>query len=295
MISAHEHNLFDASEGGALRAEIEAALLREKGRVFALHASGRRLWVKRAVKTKLRVGHRLQDWAAVLLGVELLRQTAGGETLDREARILRALAAKGVRVPEVVAQGEDWLALSDLGDSVRVQMDRAATPSELRALVLTAAYALRHLHANGAWHGSPLVRNLVGQSNRIGFIDFEEDPAASMSEAACVARDILLFLFSLSPFEKRVPGILNEAVSVLVNGQGAAVVAHLRAARRAVAPILFGLRPFRRWMGRDVRSLFILQTALDVVRVPVRPAVRWSVVGGVGSMILLALYAVLSE
>ncbi len=231
----------------------------------------------------------------MLLGVELLRQTARGETLDREVRILRALAAKGVRVPEVVAQGDDWLALSDLGDSLRVQMGRATSPAELRGLVLSAAHALRHLHANGAWHGSPLVRNLAGELHRIGFIDFEEDPAARMSEEACMARDVLLFLFSLSSFEKRAPGIMDEAACVLVEGQSAEVISQLRAARRAVAPVLCWLRPFGRWLGRDVRSLLNLQSALDVVRKPVRPAVRWSVVGGIGSMILLALYAVLSE
>lgn len=273
----------------------ENALRHNFGRVFACEIEGRRIWVKRAVSTKARFGHHFQDVAAVLSGVELFRRTAGGETLDREVRILRALAKKGVRVPEVLARGDGWLALSDLGDSLRVQLGRLTWPAEVRGLVLTAAHALRHLHANGAWHGSPLVRNIAGEAHRIGFIDFEEDPAARMSEAACVARDVMLFLFSLSRFEKRVPGLMAEAACVLVEGQGMDVVEQLRAARRALAPLRCGLRPFRRWLGRDVRSLLDLQAALDVVRVPVRPAVRWSVVGGVGSMILLALYAALSE
>lgn len=274
---------------------IEAALLREPARVFACEIEGRRVWVKRAVKTKLRFGHRVQDWAAMLFGLELLRQTAGGETLEREAKILRALKAKGVCVPELIAEGDGWLALSDLGDSLRLQLDQATGPEEVRGLVLTAAHALRHLHANGAWHGNPLVRNLAGPAHRVGFIDFEEDPAERMSEAACQARDILLFLFSLKTFEKRVPGLMRETTSVLVEGLPSAVLAQLRMTRRAVAPVLFLLRPFGRWLGRDGRSVLALHAALDVVRKPVRPAVRWSVVGGIGSMILLALYAVLSE
>lgn len=278
--------------------DVSALIGGRRERVFACEVEGRRVWIKRAITGKMLLGHRVQNLAAWLLRLELLRLTndvAGGATLSREERVIRALAAKGARVPEVLARGEDYLVLSDLGPSLREQMRGAETPVQVKALALDAACALRRLHADGAWHGNPLVRNMAGEPERIGFLDFEEDPAAVMSVEACQARDVLLFLYSLAPFEKRVPGLMREVAGVVFEGRSEAVLAHLRMARRATAPVLVPLRLLRRGLGRDGRTALDVFATLDLVRRPFRPAVRWGVVGGVGSLLVLALYAVLAE
>lgn len=272
---------------------VERALRGSRSRVVRLEFDGRVVWVKRAVATKVKRTHRLQDATARLLRIDLMRFTcdvSGQATLEREAAIIRALAAKGVRVPEVLAIGPGWLAIGDLGESLRRQMDRAASPGELRAIASAAAGAVKRLHASGAWHGNPLVRNMAGELDRIGFLDFEEDPALHMGEDSLLARDLLLFLFSLAPFEARAPGLLREASAIVLKGQPEAVVAKLRMIHLIFAPLAWMLSPFRSVFGRDVRMSLDLHRGLDLPK-PRRPAkVRWGVLGG---LVVLALYALL--
>lgn len=272
---------------------VARALESNRARVVRMEYEGRVVWVKRAVHTKKKYGHRLQDALARVLRIDLLRLTcdvSGRETLVREAAIIRALAAKGARVPEVLGVGEDWLALSDLGESLRRQLDRAGDAAELRTIALAAAYAVKKLHAINAWHGNPLVRNLAGTVDLIGFIDFEEDPAKHMNRASCRTRDILLFLFSLAPFEARSPGLLREVALVVLEGQPDEVIDKLRFTRRLVAPLVWILTPVRPLLGRDVRHAMHLCMSLEVVRERAKPKVNWTVVSGVGTLILILLY-----
>lgn len=279
-----------------LNKAVSRALSENRARVVKVDCEGTVVWVKRAVRTKKRFGHRVQDMLARLLRIDLLRLTCdvtGRPALDREAAIIRALAAKGARVPEVIGVDDDWLAISDLGENLRRQMDRAGDVRELRDIALAAAYALRKLHAIDAWHGNPLVRNMAGPTDRIGFIDFEEDPAKHMDRASCRARDILLFLFSLAPFETRSPGLLREAALVVVQGQPDEVIAKLRFTRRLAAPLNRVLTPAKAVLGRDVRQAMSLCTALEVVRKRSKPVVSWTVVSGVGTLMLILLYTIM--
>lgn len=275
---------------------VERALAGSRGRVVRMEFDGRVAWVKRAVTTKVKRTHRLQDALARLLRVDLMRFTcdvSGQATLEREAAIIRALAAKGVRVPEVLAIGPGWLAIGDLGESLRKQLDRAAGQGELRAIAFVAAHAVRRLHASDAWHGNPLVRNMAGDLDRVGFLDFEEDPAKHMGADSLRARDLLLFLFSLAPFERRAPGLLKEAAAIVLKGQPEAAVSKLRTIHRVFAPVAWMLSPFRRVLGRDVRTSLDLHQALDLSKPGQPTKVRWGVVGGVGTLVALALYALI--
>lgn len=275
---------------------VARALQAKRARVVRMDHEGRVVWIKRAVHSKKRYGHRLQDALARMLGIDLLRLTcdvAGQQTLLREIAIIRALATKGARVPEVLGVGEGWLALGDLGECLRRQLDRADGSGERRTLALAAAHALRNLHAIGAWHGNPLVRNMAGPVNDIGFIDFEEDPAKHMDVASCQTRDILLFLFSLAPFEAKSPGLLREAAAVGLQGRPEAVIAKLRFMHRLISPLFIVLTPVRMLLGRDVRQAMDLCAALDVVRKPKKSAVNWTVVSGVGTLVFILLYTIL--
>jgi hypothetical protein len=60
-----------------------------------------------------------------------------------------------------------------------------------------------------------------------------------------------------------------------------------------VAPLNWVLSPAKAVLGRDVRQAMSLCTALEVVRKRSKPVVNWTVVSGVGTLILILLYTLL--
>lgn len=158
--------------------------------------SARRLWVKRYTS-----GPRHWRLAALNGVVKALRLPAlqappglaGRAVKDIEKRRLSDLASKGVRVPEVVAEGPDELLLSDLGETLAVRL-RKTTEQQADVLVRAAIEAIAAAHQRGAYLGQPQARNIaVDEQDRIGFLDFEEDPGEVMSIPLAQCRDWLLF------------------------------------------------------------------------------------------------------
>lgn len=118
--------------------------------------------------------------------------------LEREAVRLRLMRSKGFRVPEVLLATADYLALSDVGPSLKYWLTESAiSANERRHILLMAAAALAQLHQNRYWHGRPALRDLCWDGKQIGFIDFEEDPHQMLSIDQCMVRDLLIFVHGL--------------------------------------------------------------------------------------------------
>lgn len=265
-----------------LRQRVLAVLPIEPGRIFRLDIGGRTVWIKRAVVNKHRVWHRWQRCAATLLRSPLLAMTAdtaGPSALAREARIIAALRAKGAAVPDVLLAEPEWLVLGDLGPSLDAQINQAQTRETAEMLVRSGAEALARLHTMGAWHGNPLTRNIAGPADRLAFLDFEEDPARHMSVAHCQTRDVLFYVFSVGRYAKRHPALQAVALRAYLKQAKPEVVARLHGVSRMLAPVAWGLRPVRRWAGRDVRqgvdAASALAFALNVMPKPVERRSAW--------------------
>lgn len=254
---------------------VESTLQTTRQRVIPLRWDGRVFWLKRAAPARLGWGHRLQrlltavlPWRGVLSFTAVVNARSA---LDREVRIIERLRAKGVLVPEVVLRGADWVLLSDLGMSLEQRLLGAETRSEIHALAKAGAAALRKLHASGGWHGFPLARNIVGLPNDPGFIDFEEDPAATMSPAQCRMRDFILYLHSLGGLETRYAGTLNAAIQAYLK-PGSIPADQARLLRLAclfcamVSPLAWLIWPVRRKLGRDLRDALAVWRALKDLR-----------------------------
>jgi len=118
--------------------------------------------------------------------------------LEREAERLQLMQRKGFNVPTVLLATPDYLALSDVGPSLKYWLTESnSSAAECRNILLMAAAALAQLHQNRYWHGRPALRDLCWDGKQIGFIDFEEDPHQMLSIDQCMVRDLLIFVHGL--------------------------------------------------------------------------------------------------
>jgi tRNA A-37 threonylcarbamoyl transferase component Bud32 len=163
--------------------------------ILRIELDGRTVWLKRHDGDRRRV--RLAALGLVARGLRLPalrppRRRVGDDACRIEHRRLRDLATRGVEVPEIVAQVNGFLVLSDMGCSMAAEL--ACAPAALREqLIEAAARELVRVHECGGYVGQPLARNMTVRPDGIGFIDLEEDPGEVMPLLQAQARDWLLF------------------------------------------------------------------------------------------------------
>jgi hypothetical protein len=185
------------------------AMLPQQSQGVARHAfDGQRVWLKKAGPRHGKLRYRLLAAIAGTLRLDVLTPVPnpGGETaIAIEADRLRALAALGLRVPEVLAQQADALLISDLGQNGRApivlneRLDQAAAvgPSALLSAWREGLDAIALVHAHDAYLSQAFARNLMRcPDGTIGYIDFEDDPGATLALPECQVRDWLSYLHS---------------------------------------------------------------------------------------------------
>lgn len=221
-----------------------------------------RVWVKRYANGSRRWRMRLLNLVVGWMQLPALRAPLGGgpeHSCAVELRRLSELAALGVRVPRVIASSQRELLLSDLGTTLALQLRQADHAVALR-LYQSAIAAIANAHAAGTYLGQPQARNIVVDAQqRIGFIDFEEDPAEVMTLAQAQCRDWLLFasgtLRHLPFADRRISDALQSGLSQADP-----------AVREALAASLHRLQPVRQisaLMGRRARGM---AAAIDALR-----------------------------
>lgn len=189
-------------------AEFLRTTLPKQERGVASHRLGnQRVWLKKAGPRHGAWRYRVLAAIAALLRLEVLKPVPnpGGEAaIAIEARRLGELGALGLRVPAVLAQQADGLLLADLGESratVVLQERLAQAAAECPAMLLTAwregLDAIAAVHSRGGYLSQAFDRNLVQcPDGVIGYIDFEDDPGATLGIAECQVRDWLSYLHS---------------------------------------------------------------------------------------------------
>lgn len=201
---------------------LRAQLPRQARNVESYTLDGVQVWLKKAGPRHGMWRYRVLGALARMTGLEVLRPVpnlGGNEAIATEARRLRDLKARGLRVPLVLAQQADGMLLLHLGrtdeptPSLADEMQAAIAqgPAAVQALWLQGLLALDHVHATGSSLSQAFARNLVRCPDGIvGYIDFEDDPAASLPLAQCQARDVLCYVHSTALY-LRESGALEAA------------------------------------------------------------------------------------
>ncbi len=233
--------------------------------VASYRLGSEQVWLKKAGPRHSMARYRVLGLLAWLTRLQVLRPVPnlGGSTaIATEARRLHSLAALGLRVPEVLAQQPEGLLLRHLGRpgeatpsfDGEMQAASAAGPQAVLARWQEGLAALQAVHARGACLSQAFARNLVRCPDGVlGFIDFEDDPLASLPLALCQARDALCYVHSTALY-LREAGALPEARAIWAHWlaeQPAALSALLVTTAQRLA-WLRHLPQDRRW-GRDLQ------------------------------------------
>lgn len=247
----------------ALILEVSATA---RTRVFPLSHDSRKLWVKQAGAPRLRASILMQGMLAALFALPMLkppRQPGGAAALAAEAAAIRSLAEAGMPVPEVVACTRDWLVLGDAGRALEADLHTLSDPVERWHRIDSAGALLTRLHQAGLWHGGAQIRNFSWQGNGPCLLDLEDHDLSGMSLAERQARDLLLFLYSLTRYDREAdaPHLRGQA-TIMLRAASRETCAALTGFIGRVDWLLAGARLIAPWAGRDVRQAAVASIAI---------------------------------
>lgn len=219
-MSSHHHSPADDLALQDLKQQLDAkwqaALGKQTLKTERLQLAGRDYIVKYRNLEPVRHGY---SWlvslgCAVFFGVLVRprRLRAGG--LAFEARRLRALAAAGAAVPQLLMETPDYLLLEYCGMDL-VSCLQAADSDQRQRWIRRALQLLAEFHRAGLWHGGAQLRNLTvahevlngsqdeppdESASRLVRIDFEESAGEVLPLVLIQAYDLLLCLHSASDY-----------------------------------------------------------------------------------------------
>lgn len=250
----------------AVQKQVDQGVL---ARCVPVDWEGKRYWIKIALQSQMNTWNRLQNFAAVLCRVPMLRATvssSGEEGLKAEASHIKKVASRGALVPEVVAVNPGWILLSDIGVPLFDMVNETARAEEKEHFLMLGANALSSLHNMGGWHGTGQLRDMTHRDGQIGFIDFEENVGEAMSPAAAQARDFMRFIISAVRFDSGDGKLLEKIVQAYEKKAPQAVWSEVRSLLRVLGVLVFLLKPFTSKLGRDLRHAVLTYEALKKVQ-----------------------------
>ncbi|QNP58044.1 hypothetical protein [Paenacidovorax monticola] len=244
---------------------LQHQLTQQQAGVASYRLGGAQVWLKRAGPRHGMGRYRVLGAIAGALRLDVLRpipNLGGRPAIATEVRRLRELAARGLRVPRVLAAQEDGFLMLHLGGpaqhtpSLADEMNAAvnAGPEAVLALWRQGLQALRHVHESGACLSQAFARNLVRCPDGVmGYIDFEDDPAAVLPLPQCQSRDALCFVHSTALY-LRMAGALDDARPVWQDWMQACPTAMHAVLAHSIARMGW-LRhlPQSRRLGRDLQ------------------------------------------
>ena len=187
---------------------LQRQMPRQQFNVASYQLEGEQVWLKKAGPRHGMARYRLLGALARLARLQVLRPVpnlGGSAAIATEAQRLRDLAARGLRVPAVLAVQPGGLLLRHLGQpgqptpSLAREIESAisAGPAAQQALWWQGLQAIGRVHASGTSLSQAFARNLVRcPDGVVGYIDFEDDPASVLPLAHCQARDALCYVHS---------------------------------------------------------------------------------------------------
>ena len=116
----------------------------------------------------------------------------------RELSLIRAFAARGAPVPDILAEDTHLVILADHGPNL-AELLRSGRAD--KAVLREAGTALARLHSLGLTHGRPSLRDLCWDGDRVTFLDLEAGAKLHATQRD-QARDLYLLLHSVFVLER---------------------------------------------------------------------------------------------
>lgn len=223
---------------------LEAALAGPFLRVSrVLDGQGRKLWLKRVERLGLRMR---------------LQKGDPQQGFEAERRALKHLAALGLPVVPMVAEGSDWFATLDCGATMdRALADPLAREEARRAMLDAAARSLVALHGQGLAHGRPVLRDICWDGAEARFIDLERCRLVTGRRWAMALDMAMLVQSWFSDFADAPTGPMDAGFAVWKRAAPQAVVFRLRLLGWVLLPLdpLARLVLLLRPKAREFRAL----------------------------------------
>ncbi|RCX10655.1 hypothetical protein [Extensimonas vulgaris] len=240
---------------------LRTQLPRQTGNVVPYELDGERVWLKKAGTPHSIWRYRLLGLAARTLRLAALQPVpnpGGQQAIATEVRRLRTLHALGLRVPQVLAAEPEGFLMQNLATRGTLidEMDAARDPQAILTIWQQGLQALAQVHAAGACLSQAFARNMVRCSDGVvGFLDFEEDPAAVLPLPLCQARDALHYAHSCAIYLVE-SGALGAGHALWADWLAHSSPA-MQAALQTDLPRLHWLRllPPSRSLGRDLQRV----------------------------------------
>jgi hypothetical protein len=225
------------------------------------------VWVKKANTPHGMARYRVMGALALLFGLPVLQpvpNVGGNIAIATEVQRLRDLAARGLRVPTVLAAQDDGFLMRHLGrpgqntPSLGNEIE-AAVPAGPEAVLRLWAQGLRAMelvHNQGTCLSQAFARNLVRcPDGVVGYVDFEDDPTAVLPLPLCHARDALCYAHSTAIYLRQ-SGALEDARALWaqwIRSRGPALQGVMEQTLRRLSPARH--LPQSRKLGRDVQRV----------------------------------------
>lgn len=227
--------------------EIVASFASTRRRVFPIEIDGERFWVKRAAKN-------FPNPMARLLGGLGRRVASAG--LDHEIAALAALRKRGFKTPDVIFHNRYYMVLSDTGPTLQQLVKEGI--SDVDSVVTDAGRLLRRLHDAGGWHGAARLHNMTRSGDEMGFIDVENTSSFWLPIPILRAWDLWQLCGSIAYFDAD-----GSRTANCLRGYGNGKVFHgLWAASALMIGPYLALKPFQRWLKRELRQAVVTMQAI---------------------------------
>lgn len=216
-------------------------------------------WLKKAAPARGIFRYHALNFFAWALRLPLLKAAPhpGGEAaIAVELKRLQSLHQAGALVPRVVAHRADWILIEHVGESIVKTMKQADTPQATRRqLFALCLQGLKQLHRQDLCLSQGFVRNLLIDpvSQRIAFVDFEDNPLAVMSLPEAQARDLLLLATSTARFFVEDAAFFEQQIKTFLTGHDPQMVAALKTTTDRLQWLT--RIPFQGLFGHDYQKL----------------------------------------
>jgi tRNA A-37 threonylcarbamoyl transferase component Bud32 len=130
----------------------------------------------------------------------------------RERTAYHEMNAVQAPVPQVGADGPDFLVLPDCGLDLRRRLRREESAGHRRDLLLNASQSLGAFHSLGFAHGRPSPKDMCLVDDQVLLLDFERyQPQHNTPKGQ--ARDLVIFAFNVAAHSPQMRGTLSEALA----------------------------------------------------------------------------------